>query len=58
MFRSAADGTAVVQHYDRINAFESGLVEDDTEILKFYVHVSKEEQLKRFKDRLDDPAKQ
>ena len=46
------------RRYDRINAFESGLVEDDTEILKFYLHVSKVEQLKRFKDRLDDPAKQ
>lgn len=46
------------RRYDRINAFESGLVEDDTQILKFYLHISKEEQLKRFKDRLDDPSKQ
>jgi PPK2 family polyphosphate:nucleotide phosphotransferase len=46
------------RRYDRINAFESGLVEDGTQILKFYLHISKEEQLKRFKDRLDDPAKQ
>ena len=46
------------RRYDRINAFESGLVEDDTQILKFYLHISQEEQLKRFKDRLDDPAKQ
>ena len=46
------------RRYDRINAFESGLVEDDTDILKFYLHISKEEQLKRFKDRLDDPSKQ
>ena len=46
------------RRYDRINAFESGLVEDDTHILKFFLHVSKEEQLKRFKDRLDDPSKQ
>lgn len=44
--------------YERINAFESGLVADDTMILKFYLHISKEEQLKRFKDRLDNPAKQ
>ena len=36
----------------------SGLVADDTHILKFYLHISKGEQLKRFKDRLDDPAKQ
>jgi PPK2 family polyphosphate:nucleotide phosphotransferase len=44
--------------YDRINAFEQGLVEHDTQILKFYLHISKDEQLKRFKERLDDPAKQ
>lgn len=46
------------RRYDRINAFEQGLAEDDTHILKFFLHISKEEQLKRFKDRLDDPAKQ
>jgi PPK2 family polyphosphate:nucleotide phosphotransferase len=44
--------------YDRINAFEQGLVEHDTHILKFYLHISKEEQLERFRARLDDPAKQ
>lgn len=44
--------------YDRINAFEQALVDHDTHILKFYLHISKEEQLERFKDRLDDPAKQ
>jgi PPK2 family polyphosphate:nucleotide phosphotransferase len=44
--------------YDRINAFEKGLVAHDTHILKFYLHISKEEQLKRFKERLDEPRKQ
>ena len=39
--------------YDRINAFENGLVEDGTQILKFYLHISKEEQLKR----LQGPAR-
>jgi PPK2 family polyphosphate:nucleotide phosphotransferase len=43
--------------YDRINAFEHGLVENGTTILKFYLHISKEEQLTRFKERLDDPTK-
>jgi PPK2 family polyphosphate:nucleotide phosphotransferase len=43
--------------YERINAFEKGLVEHDTHILKFYLHISKEEQLTRFKARLDDPTK-
>ena len=46
------------RRYPRINAFEEGLVEDDTHILKFFLHISKGEQLKRFKDRLDDPSKQ
>lgn len=43
--------------YERINAFEKGLVEHGTHILKFYLHVSKEEQLRRFKERIDDPTK-
>ena len=46
------------QRYERINDFEKGLVEHDTLILKFYLHISREEQLTRFKERLDDPAKQ
>ena len=45
------------RRYDLINAFEKELVEHDTHILKFYLHISKEEQLKRFKERLDDPSK-
>lgn len=46
------------RRYDQINAFEQGLVENHTHILKFYLHISKEEQLTRFEERLDDPAKQ
>ena len=46
------------RRYDQINAFEKGLAEHDTHILKFYLHISKEEQLERFKERLDDPTKQ
>jgi PPK2 family polyphosphate:nucleotide phosphotransferase len=46
------------RRYDQINAFEKCLVEHDTHILKFYLHISKEEQLNRFKQRLDDPTKQ
>lgn len=45
------------RRYDQINAFEKGLVRHDTQILKFYLHISKAEQLKRFKQRLDDPSK-
>jgi PPK2 family polyphosphate:nucleotide phosphotransferase len=46
------------QRYDRINEFEQELFEHDTEILKFYLHISKKEQLKRLEARLDDRAKQ
>ena len=45
------------QRYDQINCFEERLVSNDTRILKFFLHISKEEQLKRFEQRLDDPAK-
>jgi len=44
--------------YDEINIFEEGLSNADTHILKFYLNISKSEQLKRFKERLDDPSKQ
>ena len=44
--------------YDRINDFERQLSEENnTTILKFFLHISKEEQLARFKQRLDDPAR-
>ena len=46
------------RRYDQINAFEQELFEDNTHILKFFLHISKEEQLSRFKERLEDPAKQ
>src|SRR5271163_336975 len=46
------------KRYDLINDFEAELVDGNTHILKFYLHISKQEQLSRFKDRLDDPAKQ
>jgi PPK2 family polyphosphate:nucleotide phosphotransferase len=46
------------RRYDQINAFEKELVEGGTNILKFYLHISKKEQLRRFEKRLSDPAKQ
>ncbi len=46
------------QRYEQINDFERRLAANDTHILKFFLHISKEEQLLRFKDRLDDPARQ
>jgi len=46
------------RRYEQINDFEKELAESKTHILKFYLHISEEEQLSRFKERLDDPAKQ
>lgn len=43
--------------YDHINAFESVLSESGTRILKIYLHISRKEQLQRFKERLDEPEK-
>ena len=46
------------KRYELINAFEKNLVANGTHILKFFLHISKEEQLRRFKDRLDAPRRQ
>jgi PPK2 family polyphosphate:nucleotide phosphotransferase len=43
--------------YDQINAFEQTLAESGVTILKFFLHISKEEQKARFQDRLDRPEK-
>src|SRR5437879_5153800 len=43
--------------YGAINAFEHHLVRNGTIVLKFFLHVSKHEQKRRFLERLDDPAK-
>lgn len=44
--------------YDEINEFEHDLVDWGAILLKFWVDVSPEEQLRRFQDRETDPAKQ
>ena len=41
--------------YKRIRDFEALLAESGTTILKFFLHISREEQLARFAQRLDDP---
>ena len=46
------------QRYEQINAFESLLAANGTRILKFFLHISPEEQLERFRKRLENPAKQ
>src|SRR6185295_19348766 len=46
------------KRYAQINDFERRLAANNTHILKFFLHISKEEQLERFKERLEDPARQ
>lgn len=45
------------QRYDQINAFERILAENQVVVLKFFLHISREEQADRFKERLADPTK-
>ena len=45
------------QRYDHINDFERMLTETGTVILKFMLHISKDEQRERLQERLDDPTK-
>jgi PPK2 family polyphosphate:nucleotide phosphotransferase len=45
------------KRYDLINDFERLLAtENNTTVLKFFLYISKKEQLARFKHRLDDPS--
>lgn len=43
--------------YEQIKNFEKLLTDEGTIILKFYLHISKDEQKKRLQERLDDPEK-
>ncbi len=44
--------------YNEINEFESELMSDNTVILKFWLQIDKDEQLKRFEERQNTPEKQ
>jgi polyphosphate kinase 2 (PPK2 family) len=52
-----ASGAEWKRAYREINEFERVLVDDGTLIVKLYLHISKEEQLDRFKHREADPLK-
>lgn len=45
------------KRYEHINNFEQLLHDNGTHILKFYLYIDQEEQLQRFKQRIDDPAR-
>jgi PPK2 family polyphosphate:nucleotide phosphotransferase len=43
--------------YEQINQFEKMLVKNDVVILKFFLHIDKDEQKKRLEQRLHDPTR-
>ncbi|WP_309087145.1 UDP-galactose-lipid carrier transferase [Domibacillus sp.] len=43
--------------YDEINAFEKSLTDERYIMMKFWVHISKDEQLRRFEERQQNPLK-
>lgn len=45
------------KRYDAINAFEKNLVDEGTLVIKFFLHMSKDEQAVQMQQRLDDPTK-
>jgi PPK2 family polyphosphate:nucleotide phosphotransferase len=53
-----APADAIERRYGQINDFERHLSENGVTILKFFLHISKQEQKKRLEERRDDPKKQ
>jgi PPK2 family polyphosphate:nucleotide phosphotransferase len=51
------DAQTAKRRFRQINDFEAMLVEEGTIILKFFLHISKDEQKERLQERLDDEAK-
>ena len=51
------DDDCAKRRFRQINDFEAMLVEEGTIILKFFLHISKDEQKQRLQDRLDDDKK-
>ena len=45
------------QRYEQLNDFEKHLSQNGTVIVKFFLHISKDEQKERLQARLDDPDK-
>jgi PPK2 family polyphosphate:nucleotide phosphotransferase len=47
-----------VRRYHHINTFEKMLADSQVKILKFFLHISKDEQKERFQNRLEDSTRQ
>jgi PPK2 family polyphosphate:nucleotide phosphotransferase len=55
--KKLAPEKAIAARYDQINAFEKMLTENGTTVVKFMLHISKDEQRERLQARLDEPDK-
>jgi PPK2 family polyphosphate:nucleotide phosphotransferase len=51
------DKEAWTDRFERIREFEAGLADNGTLVLKFFLHIGKDEQLARFGERLADPER-
>lgn len=50
-------GNVIEKRYGFLNAFEKHLLSNNTLIIKFFLHISEDEQKKRIQERLQDPFK-
>jgi PPK2 family polyphosphate:nucleotide phosphotransferase len=55
--KKLADPEAIARRYEEINQFEKMLTDNGTRILKFMLHISREEQGERLRERVSDPTK-
>lgn len=55
--RALAPADAIEARYEQINRFERHLVENDVTILKFMLHLSRDEQAERLRERVANPHK-
>ena len=55
--RSVGLRNRIKQRYKQINHFEKMLSQNGTAVLKFFLHIDKDEQKRRLEERLKDPRK-
>lgn len=48
---------SIERRYDQINAFERHLADNGVTVLKFFLHISKDEQKERLQERINNPTK-
>jgi polyphosphate kinase 2 (PPK2 family) len=51
------DEEVIAKRYDDINNFEQMLSNENTVVLKFYLHISHKKQIEKLKERMEEPQK-